>query len=292
MNLFEIVRTEAANYPVTVLCKLLGVSKSGYYAYVGRGPSERTDNDLRITTMIRAIHARTRGVYGSRRMVRELDEHVGRKRVARLMREHGLLAHSPRRFRVTTDSEHALPIARNLLQQDFHVDEANQAWVADITYVWTAQGWCYLAVVLDLFSRRVVGWAFADHMRVELPLKALVRALKTRSLSAGLVHHSDRGSQYASRQYRQMLDAHQAACSMSRAGDCYDNAVAESFFASLKKECLSRRPFATRTEAYDAVAGYIDGFYNLVRRHSALGYVSPIEYEQHHRGPKYAACSN
>jgi transposase InsO family protein len=288
MNLFELVRTEAANYPVAVLCRLLGISNSGYYAYLGRGPSDRVDNDLRITTKIRAIHARTRGVYGSRRMVRELDEPVGRRRVARLMREHGLLAQSPRRFRVTTDSAHALPIARNLLRQDFHVHEANQAWVADITYVWTAQGWCYLAVVLDLFSRRVVGWSFADHMRVELPLKALQRALKTRSLSAGLIHHSDRGSQYASRQYRQMLDAHQAACSMSRAGDCYDNAVAESIFASLKKECLARRPFATRTEAYDAVASYIDGFYNLVRRHSALGNVSPIEYEQE-RGVNHAA---
>jgi putative transposase len=289
MNLFEIVRAEAASHPVVVLCRLLGVSKSGYYAYVGREPSERAHKDLRVTTKIRAIHARTRGVYGSRRMVHELDEPVGRKRVARLMREHGLLAHTPRRFRVTTDSEHALPVARNLLQQDFQVDEANQAWVSDITYVWTAQGWCYLAVVLDLFSRRVVGWSFADHMRVELPIKALERALKTRRLSAGLVHHSDRGSQYASRQYRRLLDAHQAACSMSRAGDCYDNAVAESFFASLKKECVSRRPYATRTEAYDAIASYIDGFYNQVRRHSALGYVSPIDYEHQHRGAYNAA---
>jgi putative transposase len=215
MNLFEIVRAEAASHPVVVLCRLLGVSKSGYYAYVGRERSERAHTDLRVTTKIRAIHARTRGVYGSRRMVHELDEPVGRKRVARLMREHGLLAHSPRRFRVTTDSQHALPVARNLLQQNFQVDEPNQAWVSDITYVWTAQGWCYLAVVLDLFSRRVVGWAFADHMRVDLPIKALERALKTRRLSAGLVHHSDRGSQYASRQYRRLLDAHQAACSMS-----------------------------------------------------------------------------
>jgi putative transposase len=153
-------------------------------------------------------------------------------------------------------------------------------WVADITYVWTGQGWGYLASVLDLFSRRVVGWAFANHMRRELPLQALQRALSSRRPAPGLIHHSDRGSQYASHDYRNVLRDHEVACSMSRAGDCYDNAVAESFFASLKKECLRRVHFATYTEAYDAIASYIDGFYNPTRRHSALGYLSPIDYEQ------------
>lgn len=279
MNPFEIIRAEAANFPVTLLCLLLGVSKSGYYAFLGRGRSERQDTDLRVTTKIRAIHAGTRGVYGSRRMTEELDENVGRKRVARLMRENGLLARSPRRFRVTTDSDHPLPVAPNLLEQNFTADGPNRVWVGDITYVWTAQGWAYLAVLLDLFSRRVVGWAFASHMRQELPLKALSRALEARQPAAGLIHHSDRGSQYAGRRYRAVLTEHQVACSMSRAGDCYDNAVAESFFASLKKECLSRMHFATYTEAFDAIAAYIDGFYNPVRRHSSLGYVSPINYE-------------
>jgi putative transposase len=280
MNPFEIIRAEAANFPITVLCLLLGVSKSGYYAFLGRGRSERQDTDLRVTTKIRAIHAGTRGVYGSRRMTEELDEDVGRNRVARLMRENGLLARSPRKFRVTTDSDHPLPIAPNLLEQDFTADAPNRVWVGDITYVWTAQGWGYLAVLLDLFARRVVGWAFANHMRQELPLKALRRALEARQPASGLIHHSDRGSQYAGRKYRSVLTEHEVACSMSRAGDCYDNAVAESFFASLKKECLSRTHFATYTEAFDAIAAYIDGFYNPVRRHSALGYLSPISYEQ------------
>jgi transposase InsO family protein len=279
MNPFEIILAEAAQFPVTVLCSLLGVSTSGYYAYLSRGRSAREDTDLRLTTKIRAIHAGTRRVYGSRRMTRELDEPVGRNHIARLMREHGLLARSPRRFRVTTDSKHALPIASNLLKQDFTTDGPNRVWVGDITYVWTAQGWGYLAALLDLFGRRVVGWAFADHMRTELPRKALQRALDARNPAPGLIHHSDRGSQYASREYRNVLVEHQAACSMSRAGDCFDNAVAESFFASIKKECLSRVHFATFTEAYDAIAAYIDGFYNPVRRHSALGYLSPIDYE-------------
>jgi putative transposase len=286
---FEIIRAEAANFPVTVLCGLLEVSKSGYYAHLKRTSSARAQRDERVTAKVRAIHARTRGVYGSRRMVHELDEPVGRNRVARLMREHGLLARAPRRYRVTTDSAHPLPIAKNLLDQDFEVDEPNVVWAGDITYIWTAQGWCYLAVLLDLFSRRVVGWAFADHMRRELPLKALERALNARRPGAGLIHHSDRGSQYASREYQSMLLAHQVACSMSRAGDCYDNAVAESFFASLKKECLSRLHLATRTEAYDAIQSYIDGFYNPVRRHSALGYLSPINYEHEHRSRQTAA---
>jgi putative transposase len=280
MSPFELILAEAANFPVTVLCALLGVSTSGYYAFLNRGRSSREDTDERLTTKIRAVHARTRGVYGSRRMVEELDEPAGRNHIARLMRENDLLARAPRRFRTTTDSKHALPIAPNLLAQDFTTDGPNRVWVGDITYVWTAQGWGYLATLLDLFGRRVVGWAFADHMRTELPLKALQRALKARCPAPGLIHHSDRGSQYASRDYRNVLVDHQVACSMSRPGDCYDNAVAESFFASLKKECLSRMHFATLTEAYDAIATYIDGFYNPVRRHSALGYLSPIDYEK------------
>jgi len=162
-----------------------------------------------------------------------------------------------------------------LRPQDFTADRPNEVWVGDITYVWTAEGWCYLAVLVDLFARRVVGWAFADHMRTELPLTALKRALATRQPGAGLVHHSDRGSQYASHAYQGALRDHEAATSMSRAGDCFDNAVAESFFATLKKECLHRQPFATRTEAYDAIADYIDGFYNPIRRHSAIDYLSP-----------------
>jgi putative transposase len=212
-------------------------------------------------------------------MTQQLDEPVGRNRVARLMRINGLLARAPRRFRVTTDSDHLMPVAPNLLQQNFRVDEPNRVWVGDITYVWTAQGWGYLAVLLDLYARRVVGWSFANHMRRELPLKALRRALGARRPAPGLIHHSDRGSQYASDEYQRVLVNHHVVCSMSRPGDCYDNAVAESFFASLKKECLSRIHFATHTEAYDAIARYIDCIYNPIRRHSTLGYLSPINFE-------------
>lgn len=279
MNAFEIIRAESAHFPITMLCALLGVSPSGYYAFAKRGRSTREDTDLRVTTKIRAIHASTDRVYGSRRMTQELDEPVGRNRVARLMRINGLLARAPKRFRVTTDSDHLMPVAPNLLQQNFRVDQPNRVWVGDITYVWTAQGWGYLAVLLDLYARRVVGWSFADHMRRELPLKALRRALGARRPAPGLIHHSDRGSQYASDEYQRLLVNHEVVCSMSRPGDCYDNAVAESFFASLKKECLSRIHFATHTEAYDAIARYIDGFYNPIRRHSTLGYLSPINFE-------------
>ncbi len=202
MNPFEIIRAEAANFPIALLCALLNVSKSGYYAFLGRGRSERQDTNLRVTTKVRAIHASTRGVYGSRRMTEELDEDVGRNRVARLMRENRLQARTPRKFRVTTDSDHPLPIAPNLLEQDFTTDQPNRVWVGDITYVWTAQGWSYLAVLLDLYARRVVGWAFANHMRQELPLTELRRAREARHPAAGLIHHTDRGSQYAGRKYR------------------------------------------------------------------------------------------
>ncbi len=280
MSVFELIRTEAAELPVLRLCALLGVSPSGYYAFCKRGPSRRALSNQRITTKVRALQSKTRGVYGSRRMKVELDEPVGRNRVARLMRESGLLARTPRRYRVTTNSKHGLAVAPNLLEQNFTATEANRVWVADITYVWSAQGWSYLAAIVDVFSRRVVGWAFAEHMRRELALTALRRALNARRPAPGLIHHSDRGSQYASNEYRQMLTEHEVAASMSRAGDCYDNAVAESFFASLKRECLGRQHFATRTEAYDAIAAYIDGFYNSTRRHSTLNYQSPIDFER------------
>jgi transposase InsO family protein len=283
VSAFELVRAEAANFPVSVLCELLDVSTSGYYAWLERPPSTRDRDDVRLVAKIRAVHSSNGAVYGSRRMTEELradDEVVGRSRVVRLMQEHELHARKARKFKTTTDSKHDKAIAPNLLEQQFDVDAPNEAWVGDITYVWTTEGWGYLAVLIDLFSRRVVGWSFADHMRRELPLKALERAFEAREPDAGLIHHSDRGSQYASGDYRAALTNRDVACSMSRAGDCYDNAVAESFFASLKKECIHRHHFATRTEAYDAIAKYIDGFYNPIRRHSALGYLSPIDYER------------
>lgn len=282
MSDFALIRSASATTSVRRLCDLLDVSSSGYYAWCGRKPSKRETDELRLVTKIRAVQSETGGVYGSRRMTTELQadgEAVGRRRTRKLMRHFGLQAKAPRRFRVTTDSNHEEPVAPNLLKQNFTVDAPNRVWVGDITYVWTAEGWCYLAVLLDLYSRRVVGWAFDDNMRKELPLKAFRRALATRRPTAGLIHHSDRGSQYASHEYRGVLRRHQAAQSMSRAGDCFDNAVAESFFASLKKERLHRRHFATRTEAFDAIADFIDGFYNPRRRHSTLGNISPMNFE-------------
>lgn len=285
MSEFELIRTEAANHTASVkrMCRLLGVSRSGYYGHVARRLDPPPSQDDRLVARMRAIHAAYEGAYGVRRMHRELveaGETVSRKRVRRLMRDNGIRAVQTPRFIKTTDSKHDLGYAPNLLRQDFTATAADRVWVGDITYIWTAEGWCYLAVLLDLYSRRVVGWAMDDNLRTDLPLRALQRALAARSPAPGLIHHTDRGSQYAARQYRKLLATWQVAQSMSDAGNCYDNAVAESFFASLKKERLHHAAFATRTEAYDAVESYIDGFYNPSRRHSALGYVSPLQYER------------
>lgn len=283
MSPFELIRAEAADHSIQRMCRLLGVSRSGYYDHAARReqpPSPRYD---RLIALIRAVHAACEGAYGVRRMHRELieaGENVGRKLVRRLMREHGIRSVHTRRFHKTTDSNHALGFAPNLLDQDFSAQAPDRVWVGDITYVWTAEGWTYLAVLLDLYSRRVVGWAMDDCLHTELPLRALQRALGARSPAPGLIHHSDRGSQYAAREYRKLLAHWQVSQSMSGAGNCFDNAVAESFFASLKKERLHHMVFATRTEAYDAVERYIDGFYNPTRRHSLLGYVSPLSYER------------
>lgn len=286
MSRFGIVHAERVRYPVKVLCSLLRVSTSGYYAWCRRSRSTRARDDERLVTKMRAIQARVGGVYGSPRMVEELradGELVGVNRIARLMRDYNLLARQRRRFRATTDSTHSLPVAPNLLARDFAWSEPNRAWVGDITYIKTDAGWAYLAVLLDLFSRRVVGWAISDSLGREVAIKALRNAVTARRPEPGLIHHTDRGSQYASAEYRGILIKSQVAQSMSRAGDCFDNAVAESFFASLKKERIWGRRLATLTEAHDVVADYIDGFYNPVRRHSTLAWVSPINYETESR---------
>lgn len=283
MSPFELIRAEAANSSIQRLCRLLEVSRSGYYDYLARREQPAAPRHDRLVALIRAIHAACEGAYGVRRMHRELveaGENVSRKLVRKLMREHGIRSvHTPR-FHKTTDSNHGLGFAPNLLSQDFTTTAPDRVWVGDITYIWTAEGWTYLAVLLDLYSRRVVGWAMADTPHTELPLRALQRALEARGPMPGLIHHSDRGSQYAAHEYRRLLAKWQVSQSMSSTGNCYDNAVAESFFASLKKERLHHMVFATRTEAYDAVQQYIDGFYNPTRRRSLLGYVSPMLYER------------
>jgi len=279
---FAFIRVEKATYPVGVLCDVLDVSRSGFYASSVRAVAARTIEDARLVLEIRAVHKRLRGIYGSPRIHRELRAkgyRVGKKRVERLMRENGIKGRQKRRFRHTTDSNHAQPIAPNVLQRDFETSAPNEAWVTDVTYVATGEGWLFLAAILDLFSRRVVGWAASSTNDRALALAALASAVRMRRPLPGLVHHSDRGSPYASDDYRAALRARGIVASMSRKGDCYDNAVAESFFATLRAELLDHERFETRAAAVASLTDYIDGFYNTVRRHSYTGYISPIEFE-------------
>ena len=279
---YQFIKAEKAQFPVLVLCRTLRVSTSGYYAWRDRPESPRRQTDRRLLTAIRAVHQSSRGTYGSPRIHAELREQghgVGRHRVARLMREDGLRARKRRRFRKTTQSSHPHPVAPNLLGRRFDVEGPNRAWVTDLTYVWTLQGWLYLCVILDLFSRRVVGWSMDSRIDQHLTLSALRMALSHREVAQGLVHHSDRGSQYAAGAYRKVLTAHGLECSMSRKGDCWDNAVAESFFATLKVELIHRSVSVSREQARNAIVEYIEAFYNRRRRHSYLGYVSPVEFE-------------
>ena len=279
---FAFVAAEKAWAPVSVLCKVLDVSRSGFYAWNERGRSTRSSEDAKLTVHVLAAFKTGRGAYGSPRVHDELKAAgiaVGRKRVARIMRELGLEGRRKRRFKATTDSRHNLPVAENVLDRNFEVDAPDVAWVTDITYVWTAEGWLYLAAILDLFSRRVVGLAMSERIDRALVLEALRNAVGRRLPNAGLMHHSDRGSQYASGDYQDALDELGVVCSMSRKGNCWDNAVAESFFATLKTECVYTRRFATRAEAREAIFEYIEVFYNGTRRHSTLGYLSPMEFE-------------
>jgi putative transposase len=279
---FAFIHTEKAQWPIEVQCEVFEVSRSGYYAWVTRRASPREVEDAALIVEIKAAHKTGRGAYGSPRVHRELrakGRRIGRKRVERLMREEGIVARKKRRFRRTTDSNHPHPIAPNVLERNFHVELPNTAWVTDVTYVWTFEGWLYLAAILDLFSRRVVGWAASANNDRALALSALDRAIATRAPTVGMIHHSDRGSVYASADYAEALTKLGAVKSMSRRGDCWDNAVAESFFATIKGEMIDHADYLTRGAAITAIADYIDGFYNPYRRHSALDYVSPIEFE-------------
>jgi putative transposase len=280
---FQFIDAAKEDFPVTRLCQVLGVSQSGYFAWRSRPASCHQREDLVLLAHIRSAFARSHGTYGSPRMTRELQDdglNVGRRRTARLMRENGLKARQTRRFKRTTDSHHAFPVAPNLLEQNFSAERPNQKWAADISYVWTCEGWLYLAVILDLFARRVVGWAVSDRLHQELALEALHKAVAVRRPSAGLIHHTDRGSQYCSLAYQAELRRHNIRISMSGKGNCFDNAVVETFFKTLKSELVWRTVFQTRAEAKDAIGRYIDGFYNPVRRHSTLDFVSPVQFER------------
>jgi putative transposase len=280
---FRFIEAHKAQWPVRLLCQALEVSTAGYYAWQRRPVSARRRRRDALVVEIRAIHGEVKARYGSPRVHAELAAR-GRdccvNTVAKLMRDNGIAAKTARKFRQTTDSNHDLPVAENLLDRRFDPESPNESWVADITYIPTREGWLYLAAVEDLYSRRVVGWSMADHMESRLVVDALELAVQRRLPEEGLLAHSDRGSQYASEHYQRLLARHGIACSMSRKADCWDNAPMESFFASLKKELVHGADFATRAEARAAIVEYTEVFYNTKRRHSSLGYVSPAEYEQ------------
>jgi len=280
---FRFIEDRRADYPVTIMCDVLGVSPAGYYAWRARPESPRAAANRELVDDIKRVHRDTNGRYGSPRVHAELRAQgrgASRGRIERLMRRHGIRAimTRPRRVR-TTDSRHDFPIAPNLLERNFIAAAPNRIWLADITYVETDQGWLYLATVMDLYSRKIVGWAMADHLRAELPLAALAMAIATQRPGAGLIHHSDRGVQYASAAYRKMMQSASFRASMSGRADCYDNAPMESFFHTLKTELVYHQHYATREEARRDIFAYIEGFYNRTRRHSAIGYLSPIEME-------------
>lgn len=281
--MFSFIAARKAEYPVSRMCSVLGVSQSGYHAHGKRPVSPRRRQDVALGVHVKAAFARSHETYGSPRIARELQASgvmIGRRRTARLMRETGLNARRRQRFTRTTDSAHALSVAANLLAQDFTATAPNQKWGVDMSYIWTRQGWLYLAVVIDLYARRVVGWSVSDRMLTDLPLTALKHALAIGRPAPGLIHHSDRGSQYCAAQYQKVLDDNQIIRSMSGKGNCYDNAMVETFFKTIKTELIWKTSFQTRDQATQAIARYIDGFYNPIRRHSALNYMSPMQFEK------------
>ncbi len=281
--IFEWVHQHLDTFELAAMCDVAGVSRGGYYAWRDREPSPRDRRRVELTELIRRIHDESDATYGSPRVHRELlkeGESVNRKTVEKYMQKAGISVESPKRFvPTTTDSDHEHRVAENLLDRDFAASSPDRKWAGDITYVWTDEGWLYVAAVMDLCSRRIVGWAMAEHMRAELVEDALKMALRTRRPGEGLLHHSDRGSQYASESYQQLLRKHGLTTSMSRRGDCWDNAVVESFWSTLKREHVNRRRFATRAEARSSIFSWIEGWYNRRRSHSAIGYMSPEAFE-------------
>ena len=287
MTTYRFIEAEKANHTVRMICRVLRVSRAAYYAWRDAQEVVGVDADARLRVHVRGLHRASRGTYGSPRMTAALRKQgvvVNHKRVARIMREEGLQGAPRRRFRgSTTDSAHARPVAPNVLARDFSVTAPNVAWVGDITYLPVGGGWAYLAVLIDLYSRKVVGWALDEHMRTELCLAALDRAVVVRRPPVGLVHHSDRGSQYASAEYVEALQRVGIVQSMSRKGNCWDNAVAESFFGTLEQELGGRARWTSVSQARDEVGRWIHDFYNDTRLHSTIGFHSPVEYEALHR---------
>ncbi len=280
---YDFIRRQRKAYPVTLLCKVMEVSRSGFYQHLRIEPKKISKDQFTLESATKELFRKSKKTYGARRIsngLRKQGFNVGRHQAGSLMRRLELRVESRRRFKVTTDSKHDHPIAPNHLNREFQVNTPDKVWASDITYIWTCQGWLYLAVVLDLFSRKVVGWSLQATMTAELVKEALAMAVGRRQPLNGLLHHSDRGSQYASEAYRQELDKYGITASMSRKGDCWDNAVVERFFRSLKTELTCHNLYSTRAEARRDVIEYIEMFYNSNRLHSYLGYQSPIEFEE------------
>lgn len=280
---FKFVREHSEQYPVGWMCPALDVSTSGYYAWLRRPLSRRSQENASLANKMRVLWAESRKTYGAPRIHRALDREgtqISFNRVTRLMRKHGIVGKQKKRFRVTTDSKHSFPVAANLLKRNFSVDQPDRVWVSDITYIWTREGWLFLVVTMDLFSRKIVGWSMDDRMLWTLVGRSFQMAQESRKPAAGLLHHSDRGSQYACDDYQALIKSIDAVCSMSRKGNCWDNAVMESFFHTLKTELIYHEDYHTRWEAKRSVFEWIEVFYNRKRLHSTLDYQSPEAYEK------------
>ena len=280
---FKFIEENCGSFSTTHLCAVMGVSTRGFRAFRNRPASRRQRTDMVVLANIREQSRLSLGSYGRPRMTEELKEqglNVGHRRVGRLMRENGIAVKRNKKFKATTDSNHKFNIAPNLLARNFHADRPNQKWAGDISYIWTQVGWLYLAVILDLHSRRIIGWAVSNRMKRDLAIRALTMAINLRQPTKGCIHHSDRGSQYCSHDYQKILREHGFKPSMSGTGNCYDNAVVETFFKTIKTELLWQTTWPTRREAEIAIFNYINGFYNPRRRHSALGWKSPVAFER------------
>lgn len=272
----------ATSFSVSMMCRLLDVSRSNYYARQRGSPSARQQSNDRLAEDIQAQYSIEKGRAGAPRIVEALradNKRISRKRVAKIMQQLGLRAKAAKKFKATTNSNHNLPVAENLLAQNFEAERPDEKYVSDITYIWTDEGWLYLAVVMDLYSRLVIGWAMSERMTAKLVCDALMMAMFRRKNPTGVIIHSDRGSQYCSHEYQKQIKKHQLICSMSKKGDCYDNAVMESWNHSFKVEAIHGERFSTREDAKEQVFEYIEVYYNRQRRHSRLGYLSPVDFE-------------
>lgn len=279
---YDFIRSQQRYYPVTLLCRVMQVGTSAYYAWRNRGGEVIDSATWQLCQRMKALFTESRQSLGSRQLMKHLRKEgfeIGRYRVRTLMKKLGLVVKRKKRFMITTDSGHGLPVAENRLNRNFSPTEKNRVWTTDITYIWTLQGWVYLAVVIDLYSRRVVGWHMDREMETSLASRALMMAINLRNPPPGLMHHSDRGSQYASKEYQALLKQHQMVCSMSRKGNCWDNAPTERFFSSLKREWLTGNIYVNRESAVADVRAYI-AYYNSRRLHTTLGDVTPIEFEK------------